>query len=238
MSARPKWLPGLVALTSAGAVLGCQLVFGDFDLVHVDGSGGTTGAGGSSGEPCYAANGDSRRCSTDQPQECTNGVWTNAGIPCSAGLCNVNKGSCDVCFPLRMQCNGTSLDTCKDDGSGWDSQDCSTVGFCDSGKYRCVACREGETYCLDTDPSKYKICNGDQTGFDVKPCPTKGSTCVSLGGGNDQCTNCNPAVDVLPKCTNAGQLLTCEQNLLWTASNCTPPKACYQPDPNASGFCQ
>ncbi|MCA9521422.1 MAG: PKD domain-containing protein [Myxococcales bacterium] len=90
---------------------------------------------------------------------------------CANG-CNAGTASCNsVCRPGTTSCSENELQTCKADGSGWDSTTCANG--CDASKGLCFgSCTPGST-----------VCNGDVL-----------ETCSSDGGGYTQ-TACKHGCD-------------------------------------------
>ncbi len=226
-SSKSTWTTWLLVLVVASGAGGCQWVFGDFEFRADDGSGGA-GAGGADGNGGAATGGanpnacspdGARRCDNAQPQVCKVDVWTNDGNPCSADLCNVTKGVCDLCFGGTKRCgtNNKTIETCNGSGESWDvTVTCSGTSFCDPGKLtKCVACNLRESYC--TGGSTKSVCKSDQSGFDSVSCGTV--ACVTLTDKLAECVNCNPQTYVR-SCTTAGVLITCGSNSIITEVGC------------------
>lgn len=152
-----------------------------------------------------------------------------------------------VCNPKATQCSKSSFQTCKDDGTAWDSEKCDFV--CDAKKGCVGACNPGTKQCngknsqscdetgkwVTTNTCPF-ACSGDGacTGVcvrDAKQCDgDKPQTCnvdgewdtdtacpVSCSGGACVTSECTPG----DKECNGIKSRTCQANGTWKETSCT-----------------
>lgn len=114
--------------------------------------------------------------------------------------CNVDAKACNsVCKPGTQQCVGDELQTCKADGSGWDSTTCANG--CSTEKVACFGtCTPGATRC---NGDKLETCSAGGNGFTEKPC---GYGCNSRAPVAACYQQCRPGSQ---KCNVNGNLATC-----------------------------
>jgi len=199
--------------------------------------GGTSATGGASECTPDAI----RRCTGDQPQICTNGLWVDQGSPCSpAGPCNYSKGACDTCLATSKRCGTNStgaatVETCSATGDAWNvTQTCTAPNFCDADKWKCVACMLTDVSCqAPAAGAELVSCRGDQAGYTRVSCG--GYPCNTPTDGVPYCTNCDPSVHV-PSCTTEGVLITCDTvTHLQAQKVCT--HGCIQVSTASAGSC-
>jgi hypothetical protein len=167
---------------------------------NCDGSGLWKDEAGCKGQTCVkgvcqgaCAPDDPKRCSPDgkSVQTCgTSGIWMNVDTcgnnGCTAGVCN-------ACRPGGKVCQGKTLRTCNDAGTGW-LADVECGLSCDSNALKCINCQP-----------KTETCNGQDDDCDGQI--DDGNLC-SRNNGTADCRN--------GRCGNVG----CNQGYRECSGNC------------------
>lgn len=153
-----------------------------------------------------------KRCVTDTGdnvyQACGNdGKWGAAQTCGRNTVCS--GGNCVTCVPGSTVCDGgmwggsNKLNTCKADGSGYDSKECENG--CQNGA--CRECTNNEMKC--TDDGKFQICrNGAWVEYD---CGAKDKCSTKTGYGSTPGCVCNSGRNADMQCAANGDVQTCTQ---------------------------
>jgi len=211
MSITPKQLSVFVLAGSLLALpdLGCQVVFGDFDI---EAAGGMSSAGGSAGNSGESLGGSTQvscdegkyQCLDTTLRKCVDGSWQTFKTCDKATYCDEGRGVCLTCLQGEYHCDGQMLQTCNASQDGWgDNTQCDDTQICDADLKACAACARGASRCTDDQTREY--CNSDQTGWTTQSCPLG---CVDVSGDADYCTQCTVA-DEQNCATSTGTLRIC-----------------------------
>lgn len=93
------------------------------------------------------------------------------------------------CQPGETRCDGSTLELCNDDQSGFEPVvDCSPWA-CNEPAGQCEVCAAGGTTCGDE--TTRRICSADGLSFDDTPCPSAAPYCVDAG----ECVSCRDEGD-------------------------------------------
>ena len=106
--------------------------------------------------------------------------------PCAAGMCDLAGGDCNQCVPGSKRCSSNALETCKDDGQGYERSDCPDNGKC-VGSGQCVACTLDSDCRSLTTGCKVGYCGSDQR-CATKNAPDRVTTCSLLFGSAGMCS--------------------------------------------------
>jgi len=103
---------------------------------------GTSSMGGSGGEDGLSPEGGTD--SGGSGGEDTSGTAGTAGRANTAGMGGTDPGPTPICTPAETNCQGMVLNTCADDGMGWETETCGYVcsegacqGECSPGDMQC-----------------------------------------------------------------------------------------------------
>ncbi len=174
----------------------------------------------------------------------------------SAQHCSLSTTSaCAVCLPNDHLCQSGTLQRCRQDLTGFETQQVCTTDPCnaDAGACTTLAClKAGDLRCngdalerCKTDRSGYDLvqncgkglCDPVSLQCDVCPAGTKrckdGATQASCSS-DGQVETPNACLSTTPHCTGAGLCVECTQS-----NECTPPSDCYSASCNGgSGACE
>jgi hypothetical protein len=206
----------VAVLLAAAASVGCQVLFGDFDVEpNVQPPSGAAGGGNVGCTPNKFV------CSGKQLMRCDGtGNWVKFA-PCDEDrLCRADLGRCTKCVEGDSQCNGSTIENCNENLDGWVSA--NTCGgeqpICaksTASDYiaECVACTK--SVCAGN--NTLQTCgNNRQTTFTSK-CDEK---CYSVDDPtvDDYCGVCTDGVsvcstDYIRGCSEGKQVITtCAKN--------------------------
>lgn len=191
----------LCALVALFCLLGCQSLFGDYEIDDV--ASGTDSCAGKF------------RCS-ESWLYCENeddGSWTQIDSCGTPDQCDSSSGRCTVCDSGDHRCNGAKLETCKADRTGWTVvQTCATADECNLNSRTCRACTPGETpMCAGANQTELRRCGKDQTWQPSDTCATKELCAASVEAAANASWN---GTCVAPGCPVAGEYVCDGQNLL------------------------
>jgi hypothetical protein len=171
-----------------------------------------------------------KMCMGDTLVECNDQQtgWDTAKS-CGRGLCNASRGDCNACSPSAApRCEGSSVVTCRSDGSMENSVACPT--FCEGG--RCVECMSGMTRSCGDSTAK-GVCHGGTQKCVVGRWSTtcegevKPRAITSSNECDGQDDNCDGKMD---DCPTSNPQLTC-RTTVDSVTKCLLPgsyvNACY-----------
>jgi len=228
----------ILGCTTVALLGGCQLVFGDFDVIDSSGSGGSTATGGTSsggGTATSCAPGIKFTCKLNVLIECSTGKQTTCG---NEFLCRGTEGRCWACSSGDAQCAGNVLASCNANFSGFDianGVDCSATNqVCDPVLKQCTTCLSGQKTCNDT---SLITCNATGDALTTTDCANefKPPQCFTDSAVLAHCAKCAAATFV-PQCSNQALLKTCSPNGLYDTETC--PTQCISPTDGTAAYCQ
>jgi hypothetical protein len=143
------------------------------------------------------------------------GQSTTLGDCDSARHCEGGRaaGACLACLAGEHRCEGTELERCADDGSGFEGvETCATAEICNAEAGSCAAgCSAGQHVC---NGMELRRCRADLTGFEMADQCASADLCDAAGG---ECDDCVPGQErctgqVFETCNSTGQG--------WNMENC------------------
>lgn len=152
---------------------------------------------------CAICASGTQRCKGDDEVE----VCSEKGDEWIASICPTDPATgepaacvndrCRVCTPGTVRCSedGSSLETCQEDGLGWITQFCFPTGQCDPAARACVPpfCQPGSRQCKDG--NTVSICAADGSKYEDRDCRTidTHSTQAAICRDNDCFDPCGDA---------------------------------------------
>lgn len=125
------------------------------------------------------------QCKDGVHQVCQNSMWVD--VPCQGGeFCDEVSESCQPCAcapgATGACIDGSNIDTCNDDCSGFEPQPCPNGQICADDTCQALLCPPDGVECVDGD--SYHVCNGAGTEWGAPvDCPAQtvcdGGFCVS-----------------------------------------------------------
>lgn len=195
-------------------------------------------------QPCVPG---TRQCSANELWLCTpEQTWTTERVCADGERCDALSPDCvdKVCDAAEYQCDGTLLQRCNVDGSGWiPVHACATSELCNAATKRCEppVCEPGRRRC--SRDGKHQVCKPGLDGWDdLQNCaalavPPVAADSLLVAGVCDLSLGCLPA----PTCTSGarrcnGQFLErCEGNTWHPQERCLTATLC---DANGAGSCR
>jgi len=245
MTLRPRKTPSIATVqailgcATVALLGGCQLVFGDFDVIDSSGSGGSAGTGGTGsggGTATSCAPGITFTCKLNVLIECGTGKQTTCG---NEFLCRPTEGRCRACSSGDTQCVGNVLALCNTDFSGFDlanGTNCAANNqVCDPALKKCTNCLSGQKTCKDT---SLITCNDTGDTITTRDCSSDYNPpqCITDSVVLAHCYQCD--VPFVAVCSNNTILKTCSPDHSIHTEACPTPTSCITPTDGTAAYCQ
>ncbi len=185
MPLRPS-LASIVLL--AGATLGCQHLFGEYEVEPVVET--------SRQIVCVAGE---HRCNGERLERCRGdrSGYRLVRICESADQCNLNTDSCRPCVPGEVHCRGSVLEVCTESSTWQTGGDCQTRALCEqargTGSAVCPlpVCEPGALRC---DGAYLLRCRADLDGWEIAEVCASAALCEAGAGAGRTPARCEPPV--------------------------------------------
>lgn len=231
---RPPFQSSLVPVFRGAAILlmisavGCQLVFGDYQINTDDATGGGGSTVKSTTVPSECSEGQARCSESGDLQKCQAGKW-GAAVACGdLDHCSEVAGVCVECGPGQTRCTADNrkVQLCNLQRTGWeDLETCATRCFADAEGALCVQCEPFDTVTCEEggdQGDKLRFCN-NKGQLILSTCSGPDKQCITVANGDDFCSECT--TDGF-RCTSSGILKSCQNHRETEIKSCGTFEKC------------